>query len=151
MGFKSFRVMIKQTALWILFACPCIALAQESINPTIAPWFFSADTEITVTYDVTGTPLANLSEAFAWVWIPGKSIDSKYNVNPANGDPTKTNNVKFQKSVTSAKTLFSFTFVPSSLFVGDISSETQFGVLLKGNDWSNGQTTDYIANFWDGT
>jgi 1,4-alpha-glucan branching enzyme len=143
--------MIKQAALWILFACPCIALAQESINPSITPWFFSADTEITVTYDVTGTPLANLSEAFAWVWIPGKSIDSKYNVNPANGDPTKTNNVKFQKSVSSGKTLFSLTFVPSSLFVGDISSETQFGILLKGNDWSNGQTTDYIANFWDGT
>jgi 1,4-alpha-glucan branching enzyme len=25
------------------------------------------------------------------------------------------------------------------------------GILLKANDWPNGQTTDYIANLWDGT
>lgn len=143
--------MIKKITLWISLVWPCIVSAQESLRPVISPWFFSADTEITVTYDVTGTSLVNLPEAFAWVWIPGKSIDSKYNVNPANADPVKTANVQFQKSTSNGKTLFSLTFLPSSLFDGDISSEEEFGILLKGNDWSNGQTTDYIAKFWDGT
>src|SRR5688572_30742413 len=98
MGLKSFPVMIKKITLWICLVFPCIALAKDAINPTISPWFFTADTEITVTYDVTGTALANLSEAFAWVWIPGQNIDAKYNVNPASSDPAKTNNVKFQKT-----------------------------------------------------
>src|SRR5690606_22233464 len=35
-------------------------------------------------------------------------------------------------------------------FTGDISDATQLGVLLKGNDWNDGQTTDYLASFWDG-
>jgi 1,4-alpha-glucan branching enzyme len=142
--------MIKHLALWIFVACSCVTWAKESINPTISPWFYTPDTEITVTYDVTGTPLATLTDAFAWVWIPGKNTDSKYNVNPASSDVTKTNNVKFIKSASGGKTLFSLTFIPSALFTATIASETEFGILLKGNDWSNGQTTDFIAPFWDG-
>ena len=143
--------MIKHITLWIFVACSYVTWAKESINPTISPWFYTPDTEITVTYDVTGTPLAALTDAFAWVWIPGKNTDSKYNVNPASSDVAKTNNVKFVKTVTGGKTLFSLTFIPSALFDGSIATETEFGILLKGNDWSNGQTTDFIAPFWDGT
>ena len=142
--------MIKHITLWIFVACSYVTWAKESINPTISPWFYTPDTEITVTYDVSGTPLATLTDAFAWVWIPGKNTDSKYNVNPASSDVAKTDNVKFIKSVAGGKTLFSLTFIPSALFNGSIATETQFGILLKGNDWSNGQTTDFIAPFWDG-
>lgn len=143
--------MLKKITLWIFLTFPCIAWAQEAISPTISPWFFTPDTEITVTYDVTGTKLADLSEVFAWVWIPGKNVDSKYNINPASTDAAKTNNVEFQKSTTGGKIRFSLTFIPSSLFNDDITNEVQFGILLKGNDWSNGQTTDHLASFWDGS
>jgi pullulanase/glycogen debranching enzyme len=143
--------MLKKTTFCIFLFLPYILTGKEFINPVIAPWFYSPDTEITVTYNVTGTPLASLTDAFAWVWIPGKNIDAKYNVNPANTDAAKTNNVKFVKSEAGGKTLFTLTFTPSALFDADISSESQFGILLKGNDWSNGQTTDFLAPFWDGT
>src|SRR5688572_1371234 len=142
--------MIKHIALWIFVASSFVTWAKESISPTISPWFYTPDSEITVTYDVTGTPLANLTEAFAWVWIPGKNTDSKYNVNPASSDVIKANNVKFTKSASGGKTLFSLTFIPSALFTASIALETEFGILLKGNDWSNGQTTDFIGPFWNG-
>src|SRR5688572_14128794 len=142
--------MIKPIALWIFVASSCVTWAKESINPTISPWFYTPDTEITVTYDVTGTPLAALTDAYAWVWIPGKNTDSKYNVNPASADIIKTSNVKFIKSVAGGKTLFTLTFVPSALFNASIFAESQFGILLKGNDWTNGQTIDFITQFWNG-
>jgi 1,4-alpha-glucan branching enzyme len=122
-------------------------LAKESINPTITPLFFTPSTSITVTYDVTGTPLAGLATAYIWVWIPGKNTNAIYNINPANATAAP---AMFTKSFVSGRTLFSITFTPSAFFSGSIAGETSIGMLLKGVDWSNGQTTDYIANFWDG-
>lgn len=125
--------------------------ANESITPTISPEFFTYNQSITVTYDVTGTSLAALNDAYAWVWLPnGSSVNAKWNVNPASSDASRSNNAKFVKSVVNGRTLFTLTFIPASFFEGDISAQTKMGILLKGNDWANGQTTDYIANFWDG-
>jgi glycosidase len=140
---------------WICVAmaiiyCPGQLLATESINPTISPALFQAGTSITVTYDVTGTPLASLASAWAWLWIPGKS-DAKSNINPASSNSALTAPAMFTKSVVNGHTLFTLTFVPSSFFAANITSETKIGMLLKGNDWPNGQTTDYIASFWDGS
>ncbi|HEX5170810.1 MAG TPA: alpha-amylase family glycosyl hydrolase, partial [Cyclobacteriaceae bacterium] len=135
----------------LLVLVSCASWAAESINPVITPALFRYNDEVTVVYDVTNTPLANLPNAWAWVWIPGTSIDAKYNINPASNNTSLTNNAKFTKSVVSGKTLFTLTFVPSDFFATDISSQTKMGILLKGNDWSNGQTTDYIADFWDGS
>ncbi len=142
--------MIKSIVCCIVIVLPALCWSKETIDPVIIPGFYSPTSSIAIRYDVTGTPLANLTEAFAWVWIPGKNIDSKYNINPASADVTKTNNVKFVKSIDSGKTIFTLTVAISSLFDTDITSETQFGILLKGNDWINGQTTDHIATFWNG-
>jgi 1,4-alpha-glucan branching enzyme len=125
--------------------------AKESINPTITPSLFRYNDPITIKYDVTGTPLASLTNAYLWIWIPNENIDAKYNINPASGDPTKTNNAKFTKVIDGGKTYFTITITPSLFFAGDISSQTQVGMLLKGNDWTNGQTVDYITDFWDGS
>src|SRR5690606_24282429 len=118
------------------------AQTKTNVTPVINPASFQPNDEITVTYDVTGTALASLTNAWAWVWIPGKNIDARYNVNPANAtaDPAK-----FTKVVESGKTLFRITFKPQDFFVQPICLETQLGMLIKANDWSNGQSTDYIA------
>jgi 1,4-alpha-glucan branching enzyme len=125
------------------------ALAADAIDPTISPTFFTATTTITVTYNVSGTVLENLTSAYAWVWIPGKNINAKYNINPASSNAS-TNSVKFTKSVIDGETFFTLTFKPSDLFDASITTETAFGILLKGNDWTDGQTTDYLAYFWNG-
>lgn len=143
---------MKKLYILFFFLPALTALGQKvSLNPTVTPALFRPTDEITVTYDVTGTSLASLSNAWIWVWIPGKNTDAKYNVNPANSNTTLTNNAKFTKSVVEGRTLFTITFTPADFFSGSIASETKIGMLLKGNDWSNGQTSDHVADFWDGS
>jgi 1,4-alpha-glucan branching enzyme len=122
-----------------------------TLTPTITPALFQPTTTITVKYDVTGTSLANLSQAWIWVWIPGTTINAKYNFNPASSNTAQTDNAKFTKSVVDGRTLFTITFKPSDFFATSIATQTQLGLLLKGNDWTNGQTSDYIATLWDGS
>lgn len=127
------------------------AAAQKvTLSPSISPALFRYNDQITVTFDVTGTSMASLTDAWVWVWIPNKG-DAKSNVNPAASNATATNPAKCAKSVSNGKTLFTITFKPSDFFSFDISAQLQLGMLLKGSDWSNGQTSDYIANFWDGS
>jgi 1,4-alpha-glucan branching enzyme len=136
---------MKKLLIVLLATSYGLLLAQNvNLNPTINPSLFQYNESITVTYDVTGTALANLSNAWIWVWIPGKNINAKYNVNPATAvaDPAK-----FTKSVVSGVTKWTITFKPSDFFTGDISNEKQIGMLLKASEWAGGQTTDHIANF----
>jgi 1,4-alpha-glucan branching enzyme len=143
---------MKQIYLSILFSFIYLSVwANVAIKPTINPSIFKYNDEITVTYDVTGTPLANLNAAYIWVWIPGANTNAKYNINPANSNTSLTDNAKFTKSVNDNKTLFTITFKPSDFFSGNISAAEKIGMLLKGNDWSNGQTTDHIVDFCDGS
>jgi glycosidase len=132
-----------------MVSLPAFLLAQSKVtlDPTISPALFAPGDQITVTYNVTGTSLVNLTDAYIWVWIPGKGIDARHNINPANSNPTQTVAAKFNKTVAGGQTTFSLTFTPAAFFTTDISNESQLGILLKGNDWSNGQTTDYITNF----
>lgn len=143
---------MKFLPLLIFSVVSTFCFAQKtSLDPVITPALFQPGTTITVTYDVTNTSLANLTTAYAWVWIPNKNVNAKYNVNPANSNATLSNNAKFTKSTANGKTLFTLTFKPSDFFETSIASETSLGILLKGNDWSNGQTTDYVTTFWNGS
>jgi 1,4-alpha-glucan branching enzyme len=128
-----------------------LVTAQVSLTPTITPSIFSPGDQITVTYDVTSTSLSTLTNAYIWVWIPSQNIDAKYNVNPASNNPALTNNAKFIKSTVNGHTLFTLSFTPSDVFATSITSATSMGMLLKGNDWTNGQTTDFVTDFWDGS
>ncbi|MCW5912646.1 MAG: alpha-amylase [Cyclobacteriaceae bacterium] len=124
----------------------CGAVWAQKVDkiPAITPSLFQYNDQITVTYDVTGTSLANLSNAWIWVWIPGKNTDAKYNINPATAAADA---ARFTKSVEGGITKWAITFKPSDFFTSDISNETQIGMLLKASDWSGGQTVDHIANF----
>lgn len=139
----------------VFFALFCLTMCLfQKVNaqnvPTISPAFFTPNTTITVTYDVTATSLAALNEAYIWVWIPGANIDAKYNFNPASSNAS-TINAKFQpKVIENGRTLFRITFKPADFFNTNITSQQRMGMLLKGNDWSNGQTSDYLADFWNG-
>lgn len=124
---------------------------KVEITPTITPSIFSPNDQITVTYDVTSTSLASLTNVYIWVWIPSGNTNAKYNVNPANSNTTLTNNAKFTKSTVNGRTLFSITFKPADFFDGNIDTAPDLGMLLKGNDWADRQTIDFVTDFWDGT
>ncbi|MFM7194591.1 MAG: alpha-amylase family glycosyl hydrolase [Bacteroidota bacterium] len=134
---------MKFPLLSLLLYIPLILQAQKvTVNPTISPAAFNPSDQITVTYDVTGTSLATLSEAWIWVWIPDTNINAKYNINPAT---TAADPAKFTKSTANSKVTFSITFKPSDFFTSSIANEKKLGMLIKANDWSGGQSTDYVA------
>ena len=128
----------------IVFSYSFVAGQIVSLNPTVTPSVFTPGEQITVVYDVTGTSLASLSNAWIWVWIPGKNINAKYNINPATAAADA---AKFTKSTANNKTTWSITFKPSDFFTSSIAAEKQLGVLIKAQDWPLGQSTDYILNF----
>ncbi|MCX7636718.1 MAG: alpha-amylase family glycosyl hydrolase [Cyclobacteriaceae bacterium] len=139
---------MRRVIIWLIFYLPATVWAQRVVlDPVISPVFFRHNDVITVTYDVTGTPLASLNNAWAWVWIPGPNINSRYNINPATSaaDPAK-----FTKSINAGRTIFTLSFKPTDFFTQNITSYNQLGILLKANDWPAGQTSDYLATFWDG-
>lgn len=143
---------IKLVILFLIMPVVTSLAQKVTLDPTITPALFRYNDQITVTYDVTGTSLAALPAAWIWVWMPDNlAIGAPYDINPASNNPTATDHAKFTKSTPPGKTLFSITFKPSDFFSSDISSQTRLGMLLKGNDWTNGQTTDYLADIWDGS
>lgn len=132
--------------LFIINLFGVAAMAQVNLTPTVSPASFNSQEEITIEYDVTGTALASLEEAYIWVWVPGSEIDAKYNVNPASSNATLTANARFSKTEANNKVLFSITFTPEQFFAQPICLESKLGMLIKGNDWSNGQSNDFVLD-----
>lgn len=128
----------------ILLFCLLPAFSQIDITPTIEPVFFKADEPITITYDVTGTQLSGLSEAWIWMWLPDLNpvFNAPSNKNPANSNVSATNPAKFTKSTADGRTTFSITLTPTTFYGKSAGEITKLGMLLKANDWPAGQTTD---------
>lgn len=135
-----------------LFGSVCYATAQKvDIKPTISPTFFSPDEEITITYDVTGTNLAGLSETWLWLWLPELAdVDVPSNVNPASSDPGKTDKAKFTKSNDAGRTYFSISLTLTDFTNKSATEITKVGMLIKGDDWGDGQSEDYVYEIQDG-
>ncbi|MEO1253755.1 MAG: alpha-amylase family glycosyl hydrolase [Bacteroidota bacterium] len=137
------------TLISIIFSVSLIA--QTNLTPTIEPDFFAADEEITISYEVTGTPLQSLTEAWIWMWVPGKGIDAPSNINPANTNASATDVARLTRTTGSAgEVYFSITLTPTNFLNTSKENIETIGIILKANDWSEGQTTDYIAEISDG-
>ncbi len=121
------------------------------LAPTISPMFFSFDQEIEVSYDVTGTYMENWSEAWLWTWLPQNgNTNASSNINPASSNFTATNPAKFSKTIDGASTFFKLTFTPNTFFANVSGTVEKIGFLIKGNDWSNGQSIDYVSDVGGG-
>lgn len=116
-----------------------------SLDPTFAPENPTAEDELTITYDVTGTDLESLDEAWLWLWLPDQEeVDVASNVNPASSDASTTDVAKFTKTEENDVITFSITLVIAEF--ADATDINEVGVLLKADDWSGGQTSDFIFN-----
>ncbi len=121
------------------------------ISPEIDPVFFGANDEITISYEVTGTYMADWSAAWLWTWLPEDSnADAPTNINPANTNSATTDLAKFTKVVDAGKTFFQLAITPNQFFTGVSSNITSIGMLIKGNDWGDGQSVDYVVEVGDG-
>lgn len=127
-----------------------IQAQNVAIKPTIEPQFFGADDEITISYDVTGTSASAWNDAWLWLWIPNlNSFDAPSNINPADSNTDLTDDAKLTKSTVNGRQIFSITLKLTD-FVGKSKEEIKtVGMLMKGNDWGDGQTTDFETNVSD--
>lgn len=124
------------------------SFAQD--QPSISPQFFTPEEEITITYNVTGSSLASLTEAYIWMWLPDEGIDASSNINPASSNTSATAPAKFTKTTENGNTYFSITLTLTDFLDVEASQVTKVGMILKGNDWANGQTSDYITEVSNG-
>ena len=118
-----------------------LTVSSFSQSVEISPRNFTALDEITITVDVTGnSQLESLETAYLWFWVPGVK-DANSNKSPASSFPDLTAPAKFTKI---EENIFEITLVPAS-FLGLAPAEIkEVGVILKGNDWPNGQTQNFI-------
>lgn len=124
---------------------------QVEIDPQITPDFFSASEDITITYNVTGTELSSLDETWLWLWLPDQSgVNPASNINPASSNASATDPAKFTKTTSGGFVEFSITINLSDFTGLDPDQISEVGMLIKGNDWSDGQSTDYVTEITEG-
>ena len=144
--------MLRNIPLLLCFLLQCIVLSAQKveIEPSISPEFFMASEEITITYDVTGTPMQDWTEAWAWIWVPSSSnANVTSNINPANSNSALSDPAKFTKTESGGVFLFTLKLVPTD-FTGLAAADLKdLGMLIKGNDWGDGQSIDYITEVGD--
>lgn len=139
------------TILSLLFLQFASFAQSVDIQPTIEPEFFAADEEITITYNVTGTSLSSLDDAYMWMWLPDiGNENAPSNINPADSDPGATNQAKLEKVNENGQTLFRISLTPTTFYNQSAANITEIGMLLKGNDWSDGQTVDFTTQISQG-
>jgi 1,4-alpha-glucan branching enzyme len=130
----------------ILVIC-CCGLLSFGQTVTTSPAIPSASQPVTITFDVTGTAFAskNLSDVWLWAWLHNTSsdINAPTNVNPAT---TAQDAARVTRSSSNPNVYF-ITLTPTTFFGKPASEIQNVGVLLKGRDWSNGQTADKFITF----
>lgn len=109
------------------------AAVWANAQVTISPSSFTAEDQITVTVDVTGTSMAGASEAYLWLW--GNSGDSPLNTAWGNS-PTAA------KMTAAGTNKWSYTFTATLMWGLPPVSLTRFNFLVKKKDGS-AQSPDY--------
>jgi len=126
-----------------------ISVAQKV---TLDPEFVVADESVKITYEVTGTALQDLEEAWLWLWLPGNSDhETETNINPASSNPSITDKAKLTRETGPLGEVFFSIEITLTDFTNEPKDKiTTVGVLIKGNDWSDGQTSDFLFETTDG-
>ena len=132
-----------------IFLCVTIlhAVVVKGQTITTNPAIPSPAQPVTITFDVSGTDFAtkNLDEVWLWAWLENgaSDVNAPTNVNPATAAQDA---AKATRSSTN-KNLYSITLTATTFFNKPASDIRTVGVLLKGRDWSNGQTADKFITF----
>jgi hypothetical protein len=108
---------------------------------TVSPPTFTAEDEVTITVDVTGTTLAgHTGDVWMWAWVAegcSASCDAPSNVNPAGGASSA--NAKMTRV---SANVYSIKIVPSAFYAKPPSEIRKIGLKLKSADWADGKQSD---------
>jgi hypothetical protein len=113
-------------------------LTVNAQNPSFSPSSFTAEDQVTLTIDVSGTGMAGATDAYIWIFSNpdiGGGADGT-----SNG--TWTNSSDAAKMTAAGPNKWSFTFTGTTLFGQSPAQLKSFGFLVKKKDGS-AQTPDY--------
>jgi hypothetical protein len=120
------------------------AAAVRAQNPSFSPSSFTAEDEVTLTIDVTGTGMAGSTEAYIWIFSnPGLSGGAD---GVTNGSWTNSSNAAQMTAAGANKWTFKFT--GTTMFGQSPAQLKSFGFLVKKKDGS-AQSPDYKPYFFD--
>lgn len=113
-------------------------------TPTFSPTSFTAQDQVTLTIDISNTPIAGIDQAYIWIWAnPG-------GVGPGpNGlvDGDWTNSSEDAKMTLVSPNVWSYTFTGTTLFGLAPADLHDFGFLVKAKDGSGGKQTQDFKPF----
>jgi hypothetical protein len=114
-----------------------VAFAPTYAQVTFSPAVFTAEDEVTLTVDVTGTPMAGQSEAYLWIFsnVSGGGKDGFTNT-------SWTNSPANAKMTAAGTNKWSYKFTGTTMFGQTPGELKDFGFLVKSKDGSR-QTPDY--------
>jgi 1,4-alpha-glucan branching enzyme len=102
---------------------------------------------VTITFDVAGTDFAtkNLNDVWLWAWLENGSndVNAPTNVNPATDAQDA---AKVTRSSTNSN-IYTITITATQFFNRPANEINEAGLLLKGRNWTDGQTADRFINF----
>jgi hypothetical protein len=117
----------------------CLAQPTYTTNPQS----FTAEDEVTISVNVTGTSLAGYTgDVWMWAWIAegcASGCDAPTNINPAGNDQTK--DAKMIRDANNPN-LYSLTLVPSAFYKKAPSEIKKIGLKLKSASWNDGKQSD---------
>ena len=102
-------------------------LAASAQNPSFSPSSFTAEDEVTLTIDVTGTGMAGVTDAYLWIFsnpdLPGGADGV------TNGSWTKSSDAA--KLTPAGPNKFTYKFTGTTMFLQTPAQLKSFGFLLK--------------------
>jgi len=126
-----------QIILFMLFALCAFNNAVGQATAVITPGSFTAEDQITIRINVTGTSLAGVSPVYLWNWSNLGGLNT-------NGDWTSSNETRKMTNV--GPNLWEFSFTPSDFYSVNPSELKWLGFLAKAKNGNNGQTQDFAPN-----
>lgn len=127
----------------LFFVCMSFGpLVWAQPTSTVDPQVFTAEDEITLSVDVTGTSLANhTGDVWIWAWIfqgCSSNCDAPTNVNPANGTIS---DALMQRDANNPN-VYTISFVPTEFFAKAPAEIQKIGFKLKSQDWADNKQSD---------
>jgi hypothetical protein len=137
---KSRTEIMKIIKLSILLVLAAV-LQLSAQTAKVTPSSFNATDKITITFDLTGTVLENVSPIYLWAWAP-QNGDC-----PTNGQWSASNEANRMTRADSTKPIWTISFVPSKFYGFDAGKFIQIGCLAKAKDGGGSpekKTKDFV-------
>lgn len=134
---------MKKLLYFILFIGAGLTVRAQ--NPSFSPSIFTAEDEVTITVDVTGTAMAGAAEAYIWIFSNPDLAGGADGV--TNG--SWTNSSAAAKMTAAGTNKWTFKFTGTTMFGQSPAQLKSFGFLVKKKDGSAQTSPDYKPFFFD--